>query len=125
MKREMPTIVDMHCHVLPGVDDGPATMEDSVAILREAARQGLSGMIVTPHYHPGRYMVEAERNLETLQAVREELKRQKIDLKLESGSHRSSRMWYCRLYSIMMCQHLNAWALPKSSSLKDLFQQAA
>ena len=48
-------------------------------------------------------------------------KRQKIDLKLESGSHRSSRMWYCRLYSIMMCQHLNAWALPKTSSLKDLF----
>ena len=52
-------------------------------------------------------------------------KRQKIDLKLESGRHRSSRMWYCRLYSIMMCQHLNAWALPKTSSLKDLFQQAA
>ncbi len=75
----------MHCHVLPGVDDGPATMEDSVAILREAARQGLSGMIVTPHYHPGRYMVEAERNLETLQAVREELKRQKIDLTLYPG----------------------------------------
>ena len=75
----------MHCHVLPGVDDGPATMEDSVAILREPARQGLSGMIVTPHYHPGRYMVEAERNLETLQAVREELKRQKIDLTLYPG----------------------------------------
>ena len=52
-------------------------------------------------------------------------KREKIDLKLEDGRHRSSRMWYCRLYSIMMCQHLNAWALPKSSSLKDLFQQAA
>lgn len=52
-------------------------------------------------------------------------KRQKVDLKLEDGRHRSSRMWYCRLYSIMMCQHLNAWALPKTSSLKDLFQQAA
>ena len=32
----LPQIVDMHCHVLPGVDDGPATMEDSIAILREA-----------------------------------------------------------------------------------------
>lgn len=52
-------------------------------------------------------------------------KRIKIDLKLEDGRHRSSRMWYCRLYCIMMCQHLDAWALPKSSRLKDLFEQAA
>ena len=52
-------------------------------------------------------------------------KRQKIDYKLEDGRHRSSKMWYCRLFAIMMCQHLDAWALPKSSPLKDLFRQAA
>lgn len=52
-------------------------------------------------------------------------KREKIDYKLEDGRHRSSKMWYCRLFAIMMCQHLDAWALPKSSNLKDLFEQAA
>lgn len=52
-------------------------------------------------------------------------KRQKIDYKLEDGRYRSSKMWYCRLFSIMMCQHLDAWALPKTSRLKDLFEQAA
>jgi len=52
-------------------------------------------------------------------------KREKIDYKLEDGRHRSSWMWYCRLYSIMMCQHLDAWALSKTSSLKDLFCKAA
>lgn len=52
-------------------------------------------------------------------------KREKVDYKLEDGRHRSSKMWYCRLFAIMMCQHLDAWALPKSSTLKDLFQQAA
>ena len=31
---------------------------------------------------------------------------------IESGRHRSSRMWYCRLYFIIMCQHLDAWDLP-------------
>ena len=52
-------------------------------------------------------------------------KREKIDYKLEDGRYRSSMMWYCRLFAIMMCQHLDAWALPKSSRLKDLFEQAA
>ena len=36
-------IVDMHCHVLPGVDDGPATMEDSIAILLEAPDRASTG----------------------------------------------------------------------------------
>ncbi len=52
-------------------------------------------------------------------------KHEKIDYKLEDGRYRSSMMWYCRLFAIMMCQHLNAWALPKTSPLKDFFEQAA
>lgn len=52
-------------------------------------------------------------------------KREKIDYKLEDGRYPSSKMWYCRLFAIMMCQHLDAWALPKTSPLKDLFEQAA
>ena len=52
-------------------------------------------------------------------------KREKIDYKLEDGRYRSSRMWYCRLFSIMMCQHLDAWTSPNTSLLKDLFEQAA
>ena len=39
-------------------------------------------------------------------------KREKIDYKLEDGRHRSSKMWYCRLYAIMMLQHLDAWKMP-------------
>lgn len=52
-------------------------------------------------------------------------KREKIDYKLEDGRYRSSMMWYCRLFAIMMCQHLDAWTLPKTSRLKDLFEQTA
>ncbi len=51
-------------------------------------------------------------------------KRVKLDYKLEDGRYRSSKMWYCRLFSIMMCQHLDAWSLPKNS-LKILLEQAA
>ena len=52
-------------------------------------------------------------------------KRQKIDFLLESGRHRSTKMWYCRLYNILMLQHLDAWDLPFQSDLKKLILQAA
>lgn len=52
-------------------------------------------------------------------------KREKVDYKLENSRYRSSKMWYCCLFSIMMCQHLDAWDLPKTRRLKELFEQAA
>lgn len=47
-------------------------------------------------------------------------KREKIDFHLESGRHRSTKMWYCRLYHILMLQHLDAWDLPFESSLQKM-----
>lgn len=52
-------------------------------------------------------------------------KREKNDFLLESGRHRSSRDWYCRLYCIMMCQHLDAWDLPYESPLQKLLRLPA
>lgn len=52
-------------------------------------------------------------------------KREKIDYLLENGRHRSSKMWYCRLYCIMMLQHLDAWDLPYESTLKKRLKEVA
>ena len=56
-------------------------------------------------------------------------KREKIDYKLESGRHRSTKMWYVRIYGIMICQHLDAWYSHLKDSFVDLktliFPQAA
>ncbi|MDD3252122.1 MAG: protein tyrosine phosphatase [Lachnospiraceae bacterium] len=40
----------MHTHVLPGVDDGARDLEESCALLEAAAKQGVTAVIVTPHY---------------------------------------------------------------------------
>ena len=49
-------------------------------------------------------------------------KREKIDYLLENGRHQSTKMWYCRLYCIMMCQHLDAWGSAGFiTSLKEYF----
>src|SRR5438876_2839426 len=41
--------VDMHCHVLHGVDDGPANLEETLALCRALVREGISDVIATPH----------------------------------------------------------------------------
>ncbi|MEA2229222.1 MAG: protein-tyrosine phosphatase [Solirubrobacteraceae bacterium] len=40
---------DLHCHLLPGVDDGPATMDESVAYASAAASAGTTTIVATPH----------------------------------------------------------------------------
>lgn len=79
------TLVDMHCHILPGVDDGPATMKETLATLTEAQNQGVEAMIVTPHFHPGRYAVTAEKALNALHRVKDAAEDEGIDITLYPG----------------------------------------
>jgi len=48
-------VLDLHCHLLPGVDDGPATLSEALELCRMAAADGTTHAIVTPHIHPGRW----------------------------------------------------------------------
>jgi protein-tyrosine phosphatase len=46
-------MIDAHCHILPGVDDGARTIEDAVAMARMAAEAGTTKIVATPHMnHP-------------------------------------------------------------------------
>ncbi|WP_053365615.1 tyrosine-protein phosphatase [Bacillus sp. FJAT-27245] len=42
-------MIDIHCHILPGVDDGAKSMEESVEMAREAVKEGIQAIIATPH----------------------------------------------------------------------------
>ncbi len=42
-------MIDLHCHILPGVDDGAPTLEDALAMCRLAAGDGCEAMVATPH----------------------------------------------------------------------------
>jgi protein-tyrosine phosphatase len=45
--------VDLHCHYIPGIDDGARSVEEGLAILRELKRIGFDRVIATPHMRPG------------------------------------------------------------------------
>ncbi len=65
-------MIDLHCHLLPGVDDGPATLEESLQLCQIAVADGITHAIVTPHMHPGRWentKESIERDCKALQAA--------------------------------------------------------
>jgi hypothetical protein len=49
-------------------------------------------------------------------------KREKVDYKLESGRHRSTMMWYMRIYGIIICQHMDAWYVSQKDKWDQLKQ---
>ncbi len=48
-------MIDMHCHLLPGVDDGAKTMEQAIELAQIAVQNGITHAVLTPHITPGRY----------------------------------------------------------------------
>lgn len=62
--------VDIHSHILPGMDDGAGSLEESLKMLRIARAEGIADIIATPHYKSGRYRAdsrEISRAVEMLQ----------------------------------------------------------
>lgn len=73
---------DLHCHLLPGIDDGPETLEQALALARLAVHNGITHSVVTPHIHPGRYENSAASIAAAVQNFREALLREQIPLQL-------------------------------------------
>lgn len=78
--------LDMHCHILPGVDDGSRSMDMSMAMLDFAYEEGIRAIILTPHYHGG--YVETERTVidETFEELNKHSRKLHPDLKLFIGN---------------------------------------
>ena len=61
--------IDIHCHVLPGVDDGSQSIDETVEMLKIAEKSGISDMIVTPHYKQGRVGTPRRQILSMIEEV--------------------------------------------------------
>lgn len=48
-------MIDVHAHLLPGIDDGPPTLEDAVALAHACVKTGVTELFVTPHVFPGQW----------------------------------------------------------------------
>lgn len=61
-------MIDLHTHVLPGIDDGASTFEEALEMCRQAAGEGCTGLVATPHLRHSRWWNEDRERLEGLQA---------------------------------------------------------
>ena len=79
-------IIDVHSHILPGIDDGARDMEESIALLCSAYEQDVRRVIATPHYSRHRTTEHLKEQYEALLGeVREELAKVHPDMKLYLG----------------------------------------
>jgi protein-tyrosine phosphatase len=77
-------VIDLHCHVLPGLDDGPADLAGSVMIARLAAADGTRTMVATPHIRED-YSFELDLIAEGTNAVNERLEQEGVGLRVVPG----------------------------------------
>lgn len=86
---EQQTMIDIHCHLLPGLDDGPGTMNESLAMARMAVADGIRGAICTPHWHPMIWPNERNDIVEAVHALRLRLQAEAIPFEIWAGSELS------------------------------------
>src|SRR4051794_21438997 len=77
-------VIDLHCHVLPGLDDGPADMDAAVMVARLAAADGTRTMVATPHIRED-YPFELDLIAERTDALNERLARDGVELRVVPG----------------------------------------
>ena len=75
-------MIDLHCHYLPGVDDGPVEAEEALQLVRAAVANGITAAALTPHIHPRRYPNSKTRLLHTFVRFQELVKKHEIPIKL-------------------------------------------
>ena len=85
-------LTDIHCHILPGVDDGADTMEEARKILRLEYRDGVRTIIATPHYREGMFEPAMKQVVKVYIQVREMAREMGMHLYLGCEYHTNSRM---------------------------------
>lgn len=79
-------MIDFHSHILPNIDDGSKSIEETFNLIKEAQEVGFTGIISTSHYMEGYYEVEAAEREIWVNAIGDNLKSQNITMNLYLGS---------------------------------------
>ena len=77
--------VDLHFHLLPGVDDGPADLDESLDLARAALRAGTGTVVATPHVRPDLGLIDPREILERVRELRAALASADLPLEITCG----------------------------------------
>ena len=79
-------MIDLHTHILPGVDDGLNTEDEAVEFARVAYEDGVRTIVATPHCKEGSWDNTREDMLTGVERLRDRLEREGVEIRLEPGA---------------------------------------
>jgi protein-tyrosine phosphatase len=77
---------DIHCHILPGVDDGPSNIEMALGMAYAAEQVGIKVIVCTPHYTDDKFKNSSENNLLILDSFKKAIERSGIGIEIYLGN---------------------------------------
>lgn len=88
-------MIDLHCHILPGMDDGAESMDESLAMCRQASQDGIHTVVATPHTLDGVYLNPIFKVMEQISVLNEVLSGHDIRIRILPGSdvHLCRDLW--------------------------------
>lgn len=79
-------MIDVHCHILPGIDDGASDLTESLALLKLAVADGIHRMVATPHINPGYFDNTKSTIAEALALLRNAITAQQIPIQIAAAA---------------------------------------
>ncbi|MFI8687634.1 tyrosine-protein phosphatase [Rossellomorea sp. NPDC077527] len=107
-------MIDIHSHILPGVDDGAKTIEDSIDMAKQAVSEGIHTIIATPHHMNGKYDNTKSAILPLVQELNATLKSENINLQVLPGQE-------CRIYGEILEDYEKGEILSLNESSQYIF----
>lgn len=102
-------MIDIHSHIIPGVDDGPETLEEAVRMLQHVADEGFSYIVATSHFKSPHYDVSTPQIIQGVELLTKEIKKNNIPIEVLPGQE-------IRIYENIVQDLLNGDALPLGAS---------
>ena len=81
-------LVELHCHILPGIDDGAKDLDMSMSLIRKELQDGAAGIVFTPHFHYERITLDAfvQQRKMAYRSVVAQLAERKLPLAVKLGA---------------------------------------
>ena len=89
MRKRTVEMIDLHSHLLPNLDDGPRTLEDSIQMCRISYQDGIKTIVATPHILPGIYKNDRSTILSKVHELNEAIKRLGVGIQTPNSELRT------------------------------------
>ncbi|MED4013603.1 CpsB/CapC family capsule biosynthesis tyrosine phosphatase [Priestia aryabhattai] len=107
-------MIDLHCHILNGIDDGAKTIDDSIIMAKKAFDEGIQKIVATPHHRNGKYFNEKNNILKQVSELNRYLLHQNIPVTILPGQE-------TRIYGELVKDYRNGKILTLNQTNKYIF----